>query len=95
MSLEMHIVEVGLNATDADLVEQMRYMDDRRQAGFKHVCCLVCGFEEAPRPLYEIPRVVAFCKKLVRIGFIAGLDVSFMGLAGRTRMPLFPARFVD
>lgn len=95
MNLELHIVEVGLNATDADLVEQMRYMDDRRQAGFKHVGCLVRGYEEDPRPLYEIPKVVAFCKKLVRIGFIAGLDVSFMGLAGRTRMPLFPARFVD
>ena len=54
-----------------------------------------CSVDKDPRPLYEIPKVVAFCKKLVRIGFIAGLDVSFMGLAGRTRKPLFPARFVD
>jgi len=77
MTLELHIVEVGLNATDADLFEQMRCMDDRRKAGFKHIGCLVRGFEEDPRPLYEIPKVVASCKKLVRIGFIAGLDVSF------------------
>jgi hypothetical protein len=80
MSLELHIVEVGLNATDADLVEQMRYMDDRRQAGFKHVGCLVRGYKEDPLPLYEIPKVVAFCKKLARIGFIAGLDDSKGGI---------------
>jgi len=39
----LHIVEVGLNATDADLFEQMRFMDDRRQARFKHVSTVYCA----------------------------------------------------
>ncbi len=77
MPLALHVIEVGLDAADADLVEQMRHMAERRRAGFKHVGCLVRGYEGDPRALYLIPEVVEFCKKLVRIGFIAGLDVSF------------------
>src|SRR3954468_4447518 len=77
MGLDLHLVEVGLDATDADLVEQMRHMEAHRQAGFRRVGCVLRGYGDDPRALWQIPEGVEFCKKLVRIGFIAGLDVSF------------------
>ena len=77
MGLELHVVDLGLDATDADLVEQMRHMEEHRAAGFKRVGCSIRGYDADSRELWQIPEVVDFCKKLVRIGFIAGLDVSF------------------
>jgi hypothetical protein len=77
MDLELHVVDLGLDATDADLVEQMRHMEEHREAGFKRVGCSIRGYDRDSRELWQIPEVVEFCKKLVRIGFIAGLDVSF------------------
>jgi hypothetical protein len=77
MDLELHVVDLGLDATDADLVEQMRHMQEYREAGFKRVGCSIRGYDTDSRELWQIPEVVEFCKKLVRIGFIAGLDVSF------------------
>ena len=77
MGLELHVVDLGLDAADADLVEQMRHMEEHREAGFKRVGCSIRGYETDNRDLWQIPEVVDFCKKLIRIGFIAGLDVSF------------------
>jgi hypothetical protein len=77
MGLELHVVALGLDATDADLVEQMRHMEEHRAAGFKWVGCSIRGYGADSRELWQIPEVVDFCKKLVRIGFISGLDVSF------------------
>jgi hypothetical protein len=77
MSLELHLVELGVNATDTNLTEQMRHMENRRKAGFRRIGCLIRGYEHDERALWQIPEVVALCKRLVRIGFISGLDVSF------------------
>src|SRR5947209_1461052 len=64
MGLELHVVDLGLDATDADLVEQMRHMEDYRTAGFKQVGCSIRGYGMDSRELWQIPEVVDFCKKL-------------------------------
>lgn len=77
MTLELHIVALGIDATDADLIEQMRLMEEKRTEGYRHVGCTISGFGSDKRELWQIPEVVAFCKRLTRIGFMAGLDVSY------------------
>jgi hypothetical protein len=70
------IVELGIRATDGDLLEQMRRMKWTREEGrCDNVVCTIRGFASDPRALYDIAEVRAFCRRLVDLGFISYLDV--------------------
>jgi hypothetical protein len=88
MGLKLHVVDLGLDATDSDLVEQMRQMEEHRAAGFERVGCSIRGYNADNRDLWQIPEAIDFCKKLVRLGFIAGLDVSFTFPANQPPLPV-------
>jgi len=70
-------VELGIDATNDDILDQMRTMKARREDGsYGHVVCTLRGFAGDERPLFEIPEVRAFCRRVVNLGFISYLDFT-------------------
>jgi hypothetical protein len=69
-------VRLGINASDGEILHQMRIMEPARGTPFfwEHVVCAIVGYEDDARELYEIPEARAFCRRLVDMGFIAFLD---------------------
>jgi hypothetical protein len=77
MKLAMLYVELGINATNDDIVDQMRIMKRAREERlYTNVVCMIRGFDNDSRPLVDIPEVRAFCRRLVDRGFISYLDYS-------------------
>ena len=82
--MNMMIVELGLDATNDELREQMRLMKQVRETrSLPNVICVVRGFDRDPRELWQIPEVRAFCVRLVDQGFISYLDPA-------THLPFCP-----
>ena len=70
-------VELGIDATNDDILDQMRIMKARREdRSYGHVVCTVRGFAGDELPLFEIPEVRAFCRRVVNLGFISYLDFT-------------------
>ena len=70
-------VELGIDATNDDILDQMRKMKACRENGsYGHVVCTVRGFSEDKRDLFEIPEVRAFCRRVVNLGLIAIVDLD-------------------
>ncbi len=70
-------VELGIDATNDDILAQMRIMKGRREdRSYGHVVCTVRGFAGDERHLFEIPEVRAFCRRVVNLGFISYLDFT-------------------
>jgi hypothetical protein len=69
-------VDLGIDATNADLIDQMRIMKRGRENDYTNVVCAIRGFNNDNRDLYEIVEVRAFCRRLVCQGFISYLDIS-------------------
>ncbi len=62
MASSVHIVEIGRNATDDDILDQMRIMKRVRETKtFDDIVCTLRGFDGDPRELFEIPEVRALC----------------------------------
>ena len=56
MSKNVLFVELGIDATNDDIVVQMRKMKACREDGsYGHVVCTVRGFSDDKRDLFEIP----------------------------------------
>lgn len=73
---DIMILALGHNMTDdeiKDCIQQMMPICITRGSGF---CLTVSGFDEDKRELWQIPEAIAFMKRLVDIGLIAGLEVS-------------------
>ncbi len=72
-------VDLGLDATDDDIHDQMQIMKhSREEHRYDHVVCTIRGFSDDPRELYDIPEVREYCKRLVDLGFISYLDFSML-----------------
>ncbi len=70
-------VNLGINATNDDLTDQMRIMKRHREDGqTTNIVCTIRGFLDDRRELFEVPEVRAFCKRLCDQGFISYLDPS-------------------
>lgn len=77
MAIGLLIVELGIDATNAQIVDKMRVMKQARsESSCKHVVCVVSGFNSDSRELQDIPEVRAFCLRLVNLGFISYLDFT-------------------
>lgn len=77
MRQSIHLIDLGLNASNAHLVEQMRFMRRSRAEGIADcVACTVRGFHDDPRELQDIPEVQAFCRRLVGLGFLSDRDFT-------------------
>jgi hypothetical protein len=62
--------------SNADILDRMRLAKAARETGAAtNVICLVDGFDEDPRHLWDIPEARAFVRRLVALGFPAYLDV--------------------
>ena len=60
MSKNMLFVELGIDATNDNILDQMRTMKACREDGnYGHVVCTVRGFSEDKRDLFEIPEIRA------------------------------------
>ena len=70
-------VELGIDATNNEILDQMRTMKACREVGsYGHVVYMVRGFSEDKRDLFEIPEGRAFCRRVVNLGFISYLDFT-------------------
>ena len=73
----MLFVELGIDATNDDILDQMRTMKACREDGiYGHIVCTVRGFSEDMRDLFEIPEFRAFCRRVVNLDFISYLDFT-------------------
>jgi hypothetical protein len=64
MRQSVHLIDLGLDASNEALVEQMRFMRRSRTEGIAGcVACTVRGFHDDPRELQDIPEVRAFCRQ--------------------------------
>jgi hypothetical protein len=68
------IISIARDETDAELIDFMRGMKAARESGIKNIVCLLGGYENDPREVWQIPEAVATCKRLVSSGFISYLD---------------------
>jgi hypothetical protein len=72
---ELLVVDLGLDATNEQLLEKMWEMRSTRLRNPDvNVVCSFRGFGADPRELREIPEVRAFCRRLTAQGFISYLD---------------------
>lgn len=70
-------VELGIDATNDDILDQMRIMKlAREDRSYSNVVCSIRGFAADARELFDIPEVRAFCRRIVNLGFISYLDFS-------------------
>lgn len=71
------LVDLGIDATNDDIVDQMRVMKRaREERTYENVVCFVRGFGDDPRELFDIPEVRAFCRRVVNLGLISYLDFT-------------------
>jgi hypothetical protein len=77
MAERVLFVELGIDATNDDILEQMRIMKRaREERRYDNVFCCIRGFDQDPRELYDIPEVQFFSRRLVSLGFVSYLDFS-------------------
>jgi hypothetical protein len=77
MAERVLLVELGIDATNDDILDQMRTMKTaREERTYDTVVCSIRGFSDDARELYEIPEVRGFCRRVVNLGFISYLDFS-------------------
>lgn len=77
MNSGLLIVEIGLDATNDHIYDQMRIMKRCRENDeYGSVICCIRGFDEDHRELYDIPEVRAFCRRLFNLGFTSYLNFS-------------------
>jgi hypothetical protein len=70
-------VEPGIDATNDDILDQMRIMKRGREKGIsKYIVCTIRGFGDDHREIYEIPEVGAFCRRIVNLGFVSYLELT-------------------
>src|SRR5215469_10950369 len=75
----VHLVDVGTDAWDSDLTEQMAVMKKHMDADEAVCCrCTIRGFNDDPRELWEIPEAKTLAQRMVAIGFIAWLEGSVL-----------------
>jgi hypothetical protein len=75
----LHVVDVGTDAWDSDLTEQMALMKKTMDADKEACCrCTIRGFNDDPRELWEIPEAKKLAQRPVDIGFIAWLEGSVL-----------------
>src|ERR1017187_6764636 len=77
MQKNVLFVDLGIDASNDDILDQMRKMKScREDRSYDHVVCTVRGFSDDKRNLFEIPEVRAFCRRVVNLGFISYLDFT-------------------
>jgi len=71
------VMLLALDTTNDELVEQMKVMKAARDGSpHANIVCLISGFDDDPRELYEIIEARAFCRRLVTTGYISWLSFS-------------------
>jgi len=77
MKSSIMMVELGISATNEQLIDQMRIMKRAREDGtYKHIVATIRDFGDDPRELFDIPEVRAFSRRVVNLGFISYLEMS-------------------
>jgi hypothetical protein len=67
---------VDATITDQEIIGLMRHARRARAAGAPTVTCCIGGYDDDPRELGDIPEARELCKRLVRLGYIACLDIA-------------------
>ena len=77
MNKDLAIFSPYVGASNEDILTMMRAMKALRESG-SHclVICLIDGFDDDPRDLWDIPEARAFCRRLVSLGFISWLEFA-------------------
>ena len=73
MNVDLLIVAVAVNETDSELADHICAMRNIRKPG-SEIRCLIDGYNDDPRPLWEISEVQTLCGRLMRSGFASHLD---------------------
>jgi hypothetical protein len=73
------VVELWIGMSNEQLLEQMRLMKQARERGeVANVVCVITGFGDDSRDLWDIAEVRGFCRRLIGQGFISYLDMGTM-----------------
>jgi hypothetical protein len=71
------ILGLSIRETNDEILGYMRAMKaEREECSHNPIVCLIDGFNNDPRELFDIPEVRAFCRRLMTIGFASYLDYS-------------------
>lgn len=75
-SNDLLLMRLQIDLTDEELLSGMRAMKAAREnPNVKHILCMIEGYDDDLRELYEVPEVREFCKRLERLGYISYLDL--------------------
>ena len=81
--MQLLLVTVTPNDSDMDIAEQISIMRNARTKETE-IRCVIGGYDDDPRELWQIPEVQAFCQRLMQSGF-----VSHLNLGNAPGQPLF------
>jgi hypothetical protein len=71
------VIELVIGMSNEELREKMRLMKSAREGDrFSNIGCVITGFGNDPRDLWEIAEVRAFCRRLIDQGFVSYLDMG-------------------
>lgn len=70
------VIELTLPMSNDVVRNRMTVMKAARERGVENVVCVISGYGDDARELWEIPEVRAFCRRLVALGFISYLDFT-------------------
>ena len=75
MATSVLYVDLGIDATNDDILDQMRIMKRAREhRRYGSVVCTIRGRGDDPRELFDIPVIRAFCRRIYALGFTSYLD---------------------
>ena len=66
---------LSLRDTTEEMIDMMRTMKHVRESKWDHIICMISGYDDDPRELWQVPEVRAYTRRLFTTGFVAYLDV--------------------
>jgi hypothetical protein len=83
--MDVMFCSLTVDMTDDEIKECIHKMHHRAVESEQGFLLTIAGYDKDPRCLWEVPEVVAFCQRLIDIGFLSVLAVyaeSIPGLEG-------------
>ena len=74
MNNDLWIMRLSLDLSNDEIIDMMKAMKlAREKQACQEIVCFIEGFDGDRRQLFDIPEVIAFCRRLVNLGFTSWL----------------------